>query len=481
MIDKKTTVTNSAWKLLESFSTKGITLVVSVILARILDPKDFGIISLTAIYTQLSDILVQAGFATALIRKEKVDDNDYSTVLFISVLSAIVLYSIVFFTAPVISQYFDVPILSLVLRILCLTIFCQAFTAVRTAVVTREMRFHEMFQYTLVSNVISGVIGIVMAITGSGIWALVIQQLLQQVIFTILMQINVAVKIKFFFSKESFKEIFPFSIKVLTSSLLSFLGDSLYSIAIGKAYSVEDLGFYNKGSQFPRQFSLYTFGAVSSVILPTLSSYQSDLERLNNVMRKVIAVTCFVIFPLMTGLACVASNLITVLFTEKWLPITGILQWNCLYYAATPILLMNVQFHFALGKGETRIHIEIFRIILMVIMFVVAVVLFHVSITNISALLAGIQVIVTAAIVYATFRASGYHVMDSIKDVFPMLISCTFVAIVVLLMNSLNLHVFLELALQVVVGAGVYTLSSWLISKRTFLSMLKIVQTIVHR
>ena len=183
-VDKNTAVKNSIWKLLESFLSKGISMVVSIILARILMPEDYGVIALTTVFINLTDILIQAGFSTALISKETVNEDDYSTVLGISIISAIILYCILFVCSPFIAEVYDTPVLVPVLRVISLALFLQAFAAVRTAVVSRNMQFKVLFFCTLISNFVSGIMGIAAAFCGLGVWALVLQQLYQQFLLT---------------------------------------------------------------------------------------------------------------------------------------------------------------------------------------------------------------------------------------------------------------------------------------------------------
>lgn len=479
-INKTTAVKNSVWKLIESFSSKGISMVVSIILARLIAPEVFGIIALTSILLNLTDILIQAGFSTTLIRKESVNDEDYSTVLGISIISSTVLYLIIFINAPVIAGIYKTPQLTPVLRVISLMLFCQAFAAVRTAAVARAMMFKTLFFCTIISNIISGVLGIVLALLGFDVWALVAHHLCQQIVLTVLLFVTVHIKFKFKISKRSVQEIMPPSLQILSSSLLSFFGDSLYSVAIGKVYSMEDLGYYDKGSLFPRSFSLYTFSAVSSVFLPVFSSYQNDFSKLNEIFRRVLNVSCFVIIPMMAGLAMVAEPLVLVVLTDKWLPAVGILRWNCLYYAAIPVFLANVQLHFAIGKNETRIKTEMIRISLMILMFI-GLMFARASITTIVAALAGIQIVITAFIMFETRRATGYRVLDTIKDIIPTIVSAALMCVAVYYVSYLSFSDLILLILEVFVGVLVYWLASVFLKNKAYQECLGIVKSIISQ
>lgn len=477
-INKTTAVKSSIWKLMESFLSKGVSMVVSIFLARLIAPEIFGVIALTTVFINLTDILIQAGFSTTLIRKESVSDEDYSTVLGINIISSTVLYLIIFICAPVIADIYETPQLTPVLRVISLILFCQAFAAVRTASVTRAMRFKTLFVCTIVSNIVSGTLGIVLALLGYDVWALVAHHLSQQIVLTVLLFATVHIEFRFKISKRSVHEIVPPSLQILSSSLLSFFGDSLYSVAIGKVYSMEALGYYDKGSLFPRSFSLYTFSAVSSVFLPVFSSYQNDYKKLNEIFRRVLNVSCFVIIPMMAGLYMVAEPLVAVVLTDKWLPAVGILRWNCLYYALIPVFLANVQLHFAIGKNDTRIKTEMIRISLMILMFI-GLMFARASVTTIVAVLAGIQIVITAFIMFETHRATGYRVLDTIKDIIPSLISAALMCGAVYFVSCLNFGNLILLVIEVFVGGSVYWLASVFLKNKAYQECLGIVKLLI--
>lgn len=478
-IKSSTVVKSSAWKIMESYLSKGISMIVSIVLARLIAPDAYGVIALTTVFINLTDILIQAGFSTTLIRKEHVTAEDYSTVLGISLISSVILYLAIFLLAPVIAIAYDTPLLSSVLRVIALLLFCQAFSAVRTAAITREMKFNTLFKCTIISNILSGVIGIVLAYIGLEVWALVVHHLCQQILLTILLFLNVKMKYHFRISKKSIQEIVPPSLRVLSSSLLSFAGDSLYSAAVGKVYSMEELGYTDKGSLFPRSFSLYTFGAISSVFLPVFAAYQNDLNKLNEIFRRVLNVVSFIIIPMMAGLSMVAEPLISVVLTDKWLPALNIFRWNCLYYLATPIMLANVQLHFAIGKNETRIKTEIVRIVLMIILFIIMI-FTKASLTSVTAALAVIQILIVTLIMRETNRATGYKIFDTICDIFPSIISAVLMCLSIWAVGQVKLSNILLLGLEIITGGLVYWSTSVIFRNRAYGECLNMVKTLLR-
>ena len=479
-ITKASAAKNSIWKLLESFLSKGVSMLVSIVLARILLPDDYGIIAFTSVFINLSDTLIQAGFSTALIRKEKVDEKDYSTVLGISIIMAFFLYIVIFLSAPIISNFYNEPLLVNVLRVIALSLFFQAFASVRTAVVSREMKFRVLFICSMVSNVLSGIVGIAIAYLGFGVWALVIQQLAQQFILTVSLFIAVKMKVKFKIYKESAKELVPFSIKVLTSSLLSFFSGSICNLVVGKTHSMTDLGYYEKGALFPQNISLYTFSAVSNVFLPVFTSVQNDRERLSNVFQRVLNVSMYIILPMMAGLCMVAEPLISVVLTDKWLPATWILRWSCLYYVMTPMLLAHVQLHFAIGKSDTRIKVEFYKLII-TILALVGLFFTKLSINYVAAVMALIQVSTVVLITIETKKAIGFDILLMVKNLSKTIIAMLIITVVVFAVGRIEMTNFLKLILEILAGGVAYLAASVVLRASAFSEIIGLIKSVRER
>ena len=485
-VSKKQFTSGAIWKIIESFSAKGISLVVSIVLARILLPADYGVIALTQIFTNLSDILIDGGFSTTLIRKKNVDDCDYSCVLTVSFSIATILYLVFFFTSPFVANYYEEPRFSPVLRVLGLTLFIQAFTATRTAVVNRNMQFKLLCYCNITGSLISGIIGIIAAYSGLGVWALVIQRLLQQALVTGLLFIKVKFKIKWQFSWVRLKEIVNFSIGVVSASLLYFVGNNMYSAVVGKKYSVTDLGYYSKGCQLPEQISLYTFSAVSGVLLPTISSCQDDLERVKRIIRKVTSFTGYIIFPLMIGLMCTSNELITLLLTSKWLPAAPIMIGWAIYYMAMPFTLMNSQVYYALGHSFMKLKVEFIRIILMVVGLFIGSFIFNCSI-QVLAIIGGAVMVVSAII--SAFEA-GKMIQYCVKEMFedllkPLISSIVMGGLVFLFANILSAlgvkGIIFPLAFKVIFGVFIYLMLSILLKMEGFLELKDIIFNLLKR
>ena len=459
-VSKKQFISGSLWKIMEQFSTKGLSMIFQIVLMRLLLPEDYGLIALTAVFTNLSDILIDSGFSTALIRKKDVDEYDFSSVLTVSIGISTLLYAAIFLLAPVFSASYKRPDLTDVLRVIALVLFIQAFSSVRNAYVNRNMQFKLLFRCNFIATVVSGILGLIAAYSGLGVWSLVIQRLAQQAILTALLLVMLKWKLTFKFSLVRIKEMLKFSLGVVSSSLINYFSGSLYSLIVGKKYSVEDLGYFDKGAQLPTQLSLYTFGAMSNVLLPTLASYQTDLERVKGIVRKVVQMTAYLIAPLMVGLAMVSQETVILIFTEKWLPIVPIMQMNCLYYFATPFMLINVQVFFALGHSAKRIKTEIIRLVMLVAGVLIFGIWLDCSMVQLALVCAAVAAL-SAAVTYLEVRPMiHYEVRECVQDMaLPVLCAAVMGAVIYAAGQFLSPMIhsnILMLAVKVVLGAGVY-------------------------
>lgn len=438
-ITKKQFISGALWKVLEQFSGKGLSLIFSVILARLLDPGDYGLMALTVIFTNLADILIDGGFSTALIRKKEVDAYDYSSIFLVGIGLSTSLYALIFFAAPAVSGYYSQPELTAVLRVMALLLFLQALSSVRTAFVNRNMQFKLLFQCNLAGTAVSGVLGIAAAMADFGVWSLVIQRLSQQLIVTGLLLVRLRWKMVWKFRFSRICAMLRFSTGVVASSLINYLSSSFYSMIIGKKYTVEELGYYDKGGQLPTQVSLYTFGAMSNVLLPTLASYQSEPEKIKQITRKVVQMTAYLIAPMMVGLALVSEELILLLFTEKWLPCLPVMQWNCLYYFATPFMLINVQVFFALGRSGKRVKAELIRLGLMTLGGIVLGIGLSCNIAEL-ALYCAVVAVISDLITFADVRRLlDYRFRERLSDMLPPCLGALIMGGVILGLDKLFL------------------------------------------
>ncbi|MDR9756689.1 MAG: lipopolysaccharide biosynthesis protein [Thermoanaerobacterales bacterium] len=450
---KSTVLSSLFWKLMERGGTQGIQFIVQIVLARLLLPEDFGLIAIVTIFILLANVFVQSGFNTALIQKKDADDEDFSSVFYLSFFVAGLLYVVLFLTSPFISVFYRSPQLILILRVLSVTLFFGAFNSIQNAYVARNMMFKKLFFSSLGAIIISGTVGIATAYLGWGVWALVAQQLTNQLAVTLILWFTVKWRPKLLFSIEKVKVLFSFGWKLLASSLINTLYMEIRSLIIGKIYIPAMLGFYDRGQQIPKVIVSNIDGAIQSVMLPALASQQDDKKRVKAMMRRAIMTSSFIMFPMMVGLAVVAEPVVKIILTDKWLPAVPFLQIFCASYSLWPIHTANLQAINALGRSDIFLKLEIIKKVIGIIILGVSIP-FGIYAIAWGVLISG--VISTFINAYPNLKLLNYSYIEQWKDIMPSLGISLVMGAVVYTLNFLNIAVWQILMLQVFVGVVIY-------------------------
>ena len=450
---KSKVISSLFWKLMERGGTQGIQFIVQIVLARILVPNDYGIIALIAIFIVVANVFVQSGFNTALIQKKDANETDFSSVFYLSLFVASLLYLILFFAAPFIASFYGIPQLISVLRVLSITLFFGAFNSIQNAAVSRKMEFKKLFFSSLGAIVVSGTVGIVMAYSGFGVWALVAQQITNQFLITVILWFTVKWRPRLLFSFERIKGLFSYGWKLLVSSLIDALYTNLSSLIIGKIYKPEMLGFYNRGNQFPAIIVSNIDGSIQSVMFTALASHQEDKQRVKDMMRRSIVTSSFIVFPMMIGLAVIAKPLVNIVLTEKWLPCVPFLRIFCASYALYPIHTANLQAINALGRSDIFLKLEIIKKIIGVAILGVTI-FYGVYAIAIGILIVGI--ISTFINAYPNLNLLNYSYKEQLRDIIPSLILSLVMGAVIYSLNLLNMAAWLTLIVQICVGGVLY-------------------------
>lgn len=438
---------------MERGGTQGIQFLVQIVLARLLTPKDYGIIALIGIFITIANVFVQSGFSTALIQKKNANEEDFSSVFYLSLFVASLLYIILFFVAPIIANFYNIPQLTLVLRIVSITLFLGAFNSIQNAVVSKRMQFKKLFFSSLGAVIVSGIIGITFAYMGFGVWALVAQQLTSQFMITTILWFTVKWRPKLVFSYKRVRKLFSYGWKLLVSSLIDSLYMNLRSIIIGKIYNPAMLGFYNRGDQFPQIIVSNINGSIQSVMLPALASEQDNKKRVKDMVRRSIVTSCFILFPIMTGLAVIAEPLIRVLLTDKWLQCVPFLQIFCLSYALWPIHTANLQAINALGRSDIFLKLEIIKKIIGLIILGISI-YFGIYAIAVGTLIVGI--ISTFINTYPNLKLLNYSYKEQLKDIMPSILLSLLMGTVIYTIKYLYLNEYITLISQVCIGIIVY-------------------------
>lgn len=364
---KNKTVKGTIWSTLERFSVQGIQFVVMILMARILTPADYGLVGMLAIFIAVSQSLVDSGFSQALIRKQDRSEIDNSTVFFFNIAVGVVMYFTLFFAAPLISRFYNEPILIPITRAIGLSVVFNSLVVVQRALLTVRLDFKTQAKASFVGAILSGAIGISMAYTGCGVWAIVWQQLSNLAIVTVLLWILSRWKPMLAYSWESFKELFNFGSKLLVSGLLDTVFRNLYLIVIGKFFRASDLGYYTRAHQFTDFASSNITGIFQRVAFPVLSTIQDDDKRLANVYRRLLRTSSFIILPLMMGLAAVAKPLVLSILTKEWLFSAILIPLLCFSQMWYPVHAINLSLLQVKGRSDLFLKLEIVKKLITVI------------------------------------------------------------------------------------------------------------------
>lgn len=474
------TISNLLWKFAERISAQVVTLVVSIVLARLLDPSHYGIVAMVTVFITIANVFVSDGFGSALIQKKDADRLDFSSVLIANIVLAVILYFALFFAAPYISAFYGKGYeeLTPVLRVLSLRLILSAINTVQQAYVSRKMIFKKFFWATLFGTIISAIVGIWMAYRGYGVWALVAQYLTNTTIDTIILQLSLKKWPGLQFSFTRIKSLFSYGWKILGASLLNNGYQELRTLLIGKIYSSADLAYYSKGKQFPELLVININTSIGSVMFPKMSKEQDNIARLKATTRSSIRFSSYVLSPMMFGLAAVAKTFVSLLLTDKWLFAVPFLQLYCIFYLAQPIHTANMQAIKALGRSDTFFHLEIVKkaieLITLVAVMRISVLAIAVSATILNYLFIFINS-------FPNKKLLGYSVQEQLKDIFPPIAMGMVMAGVVLMLGKIPVSQLPLMVIQIIVGGAIYIGMSIFFRNREFFELKKMILSIVNK
>ena len=453
---KGKTISNFSWKLMEQILSQGVSILVSIVLARILLPEDYGVVTVVLIFINICDVFIQQGFASTLIQRKEVDQKDLSSMFYASLVISMILYLILFFSAPYIQRFFGsgYDSLSAILRVMGLQIPFSAFKAIQQAIVSRELIFKKFFFATLGGKLVSGAIGIIMAIKGLGAWALAGQSLSCVVVDTLILTLIVSWHPIWYFSWTRVKPMLVFGANLVAAGLVDTIYNKLRSFVIGNKYSPADLGYYDQGDKFPALMMVTINSSLNTVLFPVLSKLQGGTKEMMQACRRSIKTSTFILFPFLAILALVSNDLIPLLLTDKWQPSIIYAQIFCAIYSFYPIYGINLQAIKAIGKGKEFFILE-----------------FSKKISGIACLIIGIpyglmgiaiSLLISTIINYfingcAARIVLKYSWKNQILDILPNVIANIVMIITVALLPRFASH-FINIVYLRVVAISVYTL-----------------------
>lgn len=370
---KKDTISGVKWTSIENIALSGSQFLIGIVLARRLDPEDFGLVGMLAIFIAISTTFIDSGFSNALIRKPDRTEIDYHTTFHFNFVVGITCYILLFLASPWIADFFNKPILSDLLKVLAITLFVNSLSVVQIARLTINLNFKAQTIATISASVISGAIGIAMAYTGHGVWSLVWQQVFNSIFKTLIVWIQAKWVPKFKFSTKSFKALFSFGSKLLAASIIGTIYKHITTISIGKFYTSKDLGFYSRGSQFAHFPVNVIMTSLGKVTFPILAKIQEDDSKLISVYRKYIRITSLVIIFVIMLMAAIAKPLILIVLTEKWSDAIIYMQIFCLAYMFEHISTINLNLLNVKGRSDLFLKLEVIKKIIAFIILIAAI------------------------------------------------------------------------------------------------------------
>ena len=477
-MEKMTVISNLVWRFAERCGAQLVSFIVSIVLARILAPEDYGTIALVTVFTAILQVFVDSGLGTALIQKKDADEIDFSSVFYFNFVVCLILYLGMFAAAPFIADFYGDVTLVPVIRSLSLTIVISGVKGIQQAYVSRNMLFKRFFFSTIGGTIFSAVLGIAMAYAGFGIWALVAQQLSNTFIDTLILWITVRWRPTKSFSWTRLKYLLSFGWKLLVSSLLDTAYNNLRNLIIGKMYSSSDLAFYNQGDKFPKVIVTNINASIDSVLLPTMSSAQDDKERVKQMTRRAIKTSTYVMAPLMMGLAFCAEPIVSLVLTDKWLPCVPFLRIFCITYMFWPVHTANLNAINAMGRSDWFLRLEIIKKI-MGMTILLSTMWFGVMAMAYSLLLSSVlsQIINS----WPNRKLLGYGYLEQVRDFAPGILLAVLMGICVYFISFLHLPTIVTLLIQFVVGAAIYIGVSAILKLEEFEYLLGMVKSFLEK
>ncbi len=446
---KRKTIKGLGWSFTDNFLSSGITFIVGIVLARILTDQEYGIIGIISIFIAVFNSIVDSGFSSALIRKKNCKSIDFNTVFYFNLALSVLLFGTLYFIAPSISIFFNLPELTALVRVMGSIIVINAFAIIQRTILVKNIDFKTQTKISLISSIISGVAGIGAALYGLGVWSLVVQQITRQLLNTLLLWVFNTWSPTFEFSWQSFRELFNFGWKLLVSGLLATIWNEIYQVVIGKFYSAATLGQYTRAKGFTDIFSSNITMVVQRVSYPALSSIQDEKERLKQAYKKIIKSTMLITFVSILGLAAIAKPMVLVLIGEKWLPSVEFLQIICFSSMLYPLHAINLNMLNVQGRSDLFLKLEIIKKIIAVGPLLLGIFIDIKWMLWGSVFTGFISYFLNS---YYSGRHLNYKIGEQIRDILPSFCIASIMAIAVWVISFSHLSPFIILPIQLILG-----------------------------
>lgn len=468
---KEKAIKGISWNLLERFGVQGTTVILGIILARLLSPKDFGLIAMITVFFTIAEVFIRSGFGEAYVQKKAVTSLDASTIFYTNLTISGLLYLCLWFCAPVISRFYEQPALTKLTRVMGTIIIFYAFNIVQQAQIKRELDFKRKTKITITATLLSGIIGILSAYRGLGVWSLVLKNLSGACILTIGLWNNSEWKPKLQFSKESFLAMFSFGAWILSANIVRTIFENIYRLTIGKLFSAVELGFYTNAKSFQLMASNHLIQAITFVAFPVFAQLQDEKTRLQQAMRKFLTHTMLFVMPMMITLAAIAKPFVNLLLTEKWAPMIPYLQLLCIVGLLYPIQLVNLQVLLAQGKSNLNFILNLIknslRIINIIIMHKYGVLYIIIG----EVIISFINLIINT---YYTKKLINYGLFNQMKDISEILAGAIIVGILSYSFTILYESQWLLLISTIFLSCCIYIGIQYMINRQLFIEVISL-------
>lgn len=475
---KKKTIKGTAWSAVDNVAKMGVSFVVSIILARLLSPDDYGLLGIINIFTVVCTAIIDGGFSTALIRKKDATDADYNTAFIVNLVMSIMLYFAVYLCSPFIAKFFGREELVWLTRASSFAMVIGALAIVQQTRLTKRIDFKTQTKITLMASIASGVVGIAMAFMGFGVWALVVQGLVLQLFRTVLLFIYNHWLPSLHFSKKSFDDLFGFGWKMMASGILDSIWTQLYQVVVGKFYNAATLGQYTRAKQFSQLFSSNLTNVIQRVTYPVLSEIQDEKERMIAAYRRVIKTTMFITFTLMFAMGAVSEPLLHCLIGDKWHEAATYLPLICFIGAFYPLHAINLNMLMVQGRSDLFLKLEILKKIIGLAPLTIGACVGIYPMLCTSIITSGISYILNS---HYPGKLLGYTSWMQLKDISKSFMTTMFMAVVVYMLKYLPISYWIVLPIQIIVGATLYFFLCKLFKVEEYDEMMKIVKPMFNK
>lgn len=445
----------AAWTMLDKILNQGFNFVVGMILARLLVPEQYGLVALTSIFMAISAVFVDAGFGTALIQKKDADDLDYCTVMWSSIAIGTIMYAILFFIAPYGAEFYHTPELTKILRVVALPFLWSGYNSVLNSYLYKQMQFKQFFFRNSAANIIGAVLGIWMAYSGYGPWALVYPTFVNSIVGMTILQASIPWRPRFIYSFDRARSLLKFSSSVAGAGLIGTIFNEIRGLLIGRFYTPADLALFNKGGSLPKLIVSNIEGTIGAVLFPAMSKFGDDREQVKSIMRRSMGVGSYTMFFFLTTLIVVCEPVVRILYTDKWVPCVPYMQLFCLMCMIDIISTENLQAFKAVGEGGTILKIEIYKKPVWLALVIIGA---YISVYALAITLPVYALYAAVVNMWPNRRILRYNIREQLLDLMPAtLLSCaSFIAAYPVAFTNINdwLKIAIEVSICVLVYFG---------------------------